>query len=89
MIYMGPYEVESMVTDRTPVLRVCVNLIMLTDYRFKYFKSHRAHAASDEESEMTAVMQEINRDLSLALSQRHTHTATSWLSYIHKALLHK
>lgn len=30
--------------------RVCVNLIMLTDYRFKYFKSHRAHAAGDEES---------------------------------------
>lgn len=30
---------------------VCVNLIMLTDYRFKYFKSHGAHAAGDEESE--------------------------------------
>lgn len=50
LIYVGPCEVESVVTDRTPVLRVCVNLIMLTDYRFKYFKSHRAHAAGDEES---------------------------------------
>lgn len=30
---------------------VCVNLIMLTDYRFKYLKSHAAHAAGDEESE--------------------------------------
>lgn len=50
VIYVGPGEVESVVTDRTPVLRVCVNLIMLTDYRFKYFKSHRAHAAGDEES---------------------------------------
>lgn len=30
---------------------VCVNLIMLTDYRFKYFKSRGAHAAGDEESE--------------------------------------
>lgn len=41
---------ERAATDRTLVLRVCVNLIMLTDYRFKYFKSHRAHAAGDEES---------------------------------------
>lgn len=30
---------------------VRVNLIMLTDYRFKYFKSGGAHAAGDEESE--------------------------------------
>lgn len=50
MIYVWPSEVESMLTDRTPVLWVCVNLIMLTDYRFKYFKSHRAHATGDEES---------------------------------------
>lgn len=35
----------------TRLVSVCVNLIMLTDYRFKYFKSHRAHAAGDVESE--------------------------------------
>lgn len=42
---------ESVVTDWMPGMRVCVNLIMLTDYRFKYFKSRRAHAARDEEGE--------------------------------------
>lgn len=54
---------NRVVTDWTPSLpvcayilcvRVCVRshayLIMLTDYRFKYFKSHRAHA-DDGESE--------------------------------------
>ena len=52
MRYMwAPCEVESVVTDWTPGIRVCVNLIMRTDYRFKYFKSHRANAAGDEESE--------------------------------------
>lgn len=30
---------------------VCVNFIILSDYRFKYFKSHQAHDAGDEENE--------------------------------------
>ena len=47
---LGPCEVESRVTDGPPVSRVCVNVIMLTDYRFKYFKPHGAHAAGDEGS---------------------------------------
>lgn len=47
---VGPCEMEGKMKDTRPDLRACVPRIMLTDYRFKYFRSRRAHAVGDEES---------------------------------------